>query len=124
MRTLRRALAGLALLALLLVGLLAGYDRRAPRPVAWMQAEHLQVRYATVAGHRLRYLRTGHGRAVVLVHGFGSSIYTWKDVIPGLAVDHQVVALDLPGFGLSDRPADLTVEDLPRAVVGVMDSLG
>jgi len=123
-RTLLRALAGVALLALLFVGLLAGYDRRAPRPVPWMQALHLQPRYATVDGHRLRYVRTGHGPAVVLVHGFGSSIYTWKDVIPGLAADRQVVALDLPGFGLSDRPADLTVEDLPRAVVGVMEVLG
>ena len=60
----------------------------------------------------------------MLVHGFGSSLYTWKDVIPGLAADHDVVALDLPGFGLSDQPADLTVDDLPRAVIGLMDRLG
>jgi len=123
-RTLLRVLAGSALLALLLLGLLAAYDRRAPRPVPWMQALQLQPRYATVDGHRLRYVCTGHGPAVVLVHGFASSLYTWKDVIPGLAVDHQVVALDLPGFGLSDRPPDLSVEDLPRAVVGVMDAVG
>ena len=34
------------------------------------------------------------------------------------------MALDLPGFGESDRPADLSLEHLPRAVVGLMDRLG
>jgi pimeloyl-ACP methyl ester carboxylesterase len=69
-------------------------------------------------------VRKGSGPAVVLVHGFGSSLYTWKDVIPALAARHDVVALDLPGFGESDLPADLSFEDLPRAVLGLMDRLG
>jgi pimeloyl-ACP methyl ester carboxylesterase len=72
----------------------------------------------------VRYVRTGSGPAVVLVHGFGSSLYTWKEVIPALAAAHDVVALDLPGFGESDRPADLSFEDLPRAVLGLIDRLG
>ncbi len=113
----------LAVVLGLALGGLAGYDRSAPRPVPWLEAVHLQARFCTVAGHRLRYVRTGSGPCVVLVHGFGSSLYTWKDVIPELAVDHDVVALDLPGFGLSDQPPDLSVEDLPRAVVGLMDAL-
>ena len=61
---------------------------------------------------------------MVLVHGFGSSLYTWKDVIPALAASHDVLALDLPGFGGSDQPADLSFEDLPRSVLGLMDRLG
>ena len=61
---------------------------------------------------------------MVLLHGFGSSLYTWKDVIPALAASHDVVALDLPGFGESDQPKDLSFEDLPRAVLGLMDRLG
>jgi pimeloyl-ACP methyl ester carboxylesterase len=68
-----------------------------------------------VAGCRLRYVRAGQGPAVVLVHGFGSSLATWKDVIPVLARGHEVVALDLPGFGFSDQPADLSVEDFPSS---------
>ena len=44
----------------------------------------------------------GQGPAVVLLHGFASSVYTWKDVLPVLARDYDVVALDLPGFGESD----------------------
>jgi pimeloyl-ACP methyl ester carboxylesterase len=61
----------------------------------------------------------------VLIHGFASSLYTWKDVVPALAAaGHDVVALDLPGFGASDQPGDLSFEDLPRAVLGLMDRLG
>ena len=114
------ALAGAVALAL---GGLALYDRAAPRPAPWLEAQGLVARSEVVDGHRLRYVRQGNGPAIVLVHGFGSSLYTWKDLIAPLAVDHDVVALDLPGFGLSDQPADLTLDDLPRAVLGLMDRL-
>ena len=59
-----------------------------------------------------------------MLHGFASSIYTWKDEIPALARDHEVVALDLPGFGWSDQPADLSFALYPRVVVGLLDELG
>jgi 4,5:9,10-diseco-3-hydroxy-5,9,17-trioxoandrosta-1(10),2-diene-4-oate hydrolase len=107
----------------LLLGTLAWYDRAAPPPAPWLAGQGLEARYETVDGRRLRYVRAGRGSPVVLVHGFGSSLATWKDVIPDLARDHDVVALDLPGFGLSDQPADLSVDDLPRAVLGLMDRL-
>ena len=123
----RRILARLAVL-LALVGALAGalavYDRPPVAPGAWLAAAGLEARHETVDGHRLRYVRAGSGPAVVLVHGFASSLYTWKDVIPALAAGHDVVALDLPGFGQSDQPADLSFEDFPRAVLGLMDRLG
>jgi pimeloyl-ACP methyl ester carboxylesterase len=114
------------LLALLAAtfGALAAYDRPPAAPGAWLEAAGLEARHATVDGHRLRYVRAGSGPAVVLVHGFASSLYTWKDVIPALAAGHDVVALDLPGFGQSDQPADLSFEDFPRAVLGLMDLLG
>jgi pimeloyl-ACP methyl ester carboxylesterase len=41
----------------------------------------------------------------VLVHGICSSVYSWADVIPALAATHDVIALDLPGFGGSEIPA-------------------
>jgi pimeloyl-ACP methyl ester carboxylesterase len=91
---------------------------------AWLAASGLEARHETVDGHRLRFVRAGAGPPVVLVHGFASSLYTWKDVLPALARSHDVIALDLPGFGGSDRPADLSFEELPAAVVGLMDRLG
>jgi pimeloyl-ACP methyl ester carboxylesterase len=113
-------------LLVLAAGLVAAsrYDRPPVAPGAWLAAAGLEARHATVDGHRLRYVRAGSGPAVVLLHGFGSSLYTWKDVIPALAARHDAVALDLPGFGESDRPASLSFEDLPRAVLGLMDQLG
>ena len=124
MRHAARAAAWAAAVAAAVLGALAFYDRSAPDPAPWMARLGLESRYETVAGRRVRYVRTGSGPAVVLVHGFGSSLATWKDVVPALARDHDVVALDLPGFGLSDQPTDLAVEDFPRAIVGLMDRLG
>jgi len=81
-------------------------------------------RYETVDGLRLRYVRKGFGPPVVLLHGIGSSIYTWKDVWPTLAPHHDVIAMDLPGFGDSAVPEHPTGETAMRSVVGLMDRLG
>lgn len=118
---------GFALALLILVGALAAaawYDRPPVAPGAWLDGTGLAPRYEIVAGHRVRFVRAGSGSAVVLIHGFGSSIYTWKDVIPALAARHHVVALDLPGFGASERPVDLSLGDFLAAVLDLMDRLG
>ena len=124
MRRAARAAAWAVAILAALFGALALHDRAAPAPVAWLEQQGLEARHETIDGNRLRYVRAGRGSAVVLVHGFGSSLYSWKDVIPGLAPSYDVVALDLPGFGQSDQPADLSFEDFPRAVLGLMDALG
>ena len=62
------------------------------------------AQFADVEGVRVRYLDTGEGPPVVLVHGFASSLDTWGTVVPELSKKHRVVALDLKGFGWSDRP--------------------
>jgi len=72
----------------------------------------------------IRYVRAGSGPTVILIHGLASSIYSWADVIGPLSAEFDVVAIDLPGFGASSQPADLSFDDNPRAVLGVMDSLG
>lgn len=41
---------------------------------------------------------------IVLMHGFGASTYSWRDVIQPLAEFGDVIAYDRPGFGLTDRP--------------------
>jgi pimeloyl-ACP methyl ester carboxylesterase len=117
-------LAALLVFLAVLLGALALHDRPPVVPGSWLAAASLEARHETIDGRRLRYVRAGSGPAVVLVHGFGSSLYTWKDVVPALAAGHDVVALDLPGFGESDQPADLSFEDFPRAVLGLMDRLG
>jgi len=46
----------------------------------------------------------GEGPAVVFLHGFGSSLDIWRHLLPEVATDHRVLALDLKGFGWTDRP--------------------
>lgn len=60
----------------------------------------------TWKGHRICYTIQGTGLPLVLIHGFGASIGHWRKNIPVLAAaGYQVHALDLLGFGGSDKPA-------------------
>lgn len=58
-------------------------------------------------GHRVAFTRHGQGSPVLLVHGLyaGASSFEWRHTIPAVAERHTVFALDLLGFGRSDRPA-------------------
>ena len=65
-------------------------------------------RFALVDGVRLHYVIGGRSDAelAVLLAGFPQSWYAWRKVMPTLATAYRVVAIDLPGQGDSDRPAD------------------
>jgi pimeloyl-ACP methyl ester carboxylesterase len=59
----------------------------------------------TWQGHKIEYTVMGSGRPLVLVHGFGANIGHWRKNIPVLAAaGYRVFALDLLGFGGSDKP--------------------
>ena len=62
--------------------------------------------------HTIRYTVQGQGKPVLLIHGFGASIGHWQKNIPVLAEKgYRVFAIDLLGFGGSDKPAlDYTLE--------------
>jgi pimeloyl-ACP methyl ester carboxylesterase len=87
-----------------------------------------QDRYFDSAGVRIRYVDQGAGPAVMLLHGFTASIETsWIDtgVLPDLARDHRVIALDLRGHGKSDKPRDpRAYDELGMDVVRLLDHLG
>ena len=53
---------------------------------------------------RVRYVDAGRGESVLLIHGLRGSIESWTHNIDDLAKRFRVVAVDLPGFGLSDKP--------------------
>jgi len=58
-------------------------------------------------GARLRYIDQGHGDPIVLIHGFpGHLDYSWARAIDLFALRDRVIAMDLLGFGWSDRPRD------------------
>lgn len=92
------------------VPLAGDYGRPGPRPrgeVDWHQ--HAQT--VPIAGSTLHYVDVDHGThhpdgpVFVLVHGLGGRWQHWAENIPELAEHGRVVAVDLPGFGRSGRPA-------------------
>lgn len=91
-----------------------------------MPGEPEGATFLSIDGVRVRYVDEGTGSPVVLVHGFASSLETWTAVIPQLVEHgHRVIALDLRGFGWTDRPpGDYSSEAQARLVLGLMDQLG
>ncbi|HEY4309607.1 MAG TPA: alpha/beta fold hydrolase [Pirellulales bacterium] len=81
-----------------------------------------------VDGINIRYYVEGHGEPVVLIHGLHSSAkLNWMGpgIFADLARDHQVIALDLPGHGQSDKPADEKAYGVQvvKDVVALLDHL-
>ncbi|MGY0057663.1 alpha/beta fold hydrolase [Streptomyces sp. LZ34] len=80
---------------------------------------------AQVDGVRLHYTRAGDGPLVVLLHGWPQTSRCWQPVLGQLAADHTVVAPDLRGYGLSDKPT--TGYDKRRMaadIAGLVTALG
>jgi Predicted hydrolases or acyltransferases (alpha/beta hydrolase superfamily) len=84
-------------------------------------------RFVEVGGQAVHVEQWGRGDALVLLHGFGGSTYSWRLVGPELGRGFRVVAVDLNGFGWTERVAEREAYTLPgqaRLVLGVMDALG
>jgi pimeloyl-ACP methyl ester carboxylesterase len=74
---------------------------------------------------RLHAVVGGDGPPLLLIHGWPGSWYYWRLVMPALARDFTVVAVDQRGIGLSDKPEDgYDSATLANDMVGLMDSLG
>jgi pimeloyl-ACP methyl ester carboxylesterase len=69
----------------------------------WGMAFELQS--VCIHGHEVRYRRDGNGPVLLLVHGIAGSSRTWREVMPALAENHEVIAPDLLGHGESAKPA-------------------
>ncbi|HVY47470.1 MAG TPA: alpha/beta fold hydrolase, partial [Minicystis sp.] len=115
--------AAVATLAVALAGCLAFHEGPlpgAPRPSAARGGDH----YRDVRGVHVHYVDVGDGPPVVLLHGFASSLGVYKRVIPALAAQHRVIALDLKGFGWTSRPdGDYSPAEQARVVFGLLDQL-
>ena len=84
--------------------------------------------YRLVAGLHVRVRDEGPSTApaVILLHGFGSSLETWDAWAARLSATHRVIRLDLPGFGLTgpDPSGDYTDRRAVAVIAGLMDQLG
>jgi len=73
----------------------------------------------------VHYLEAGQGPALILIHGLGSSSDAWRSCMPSLSRSYRVLALDLPGFGKSDKPkADYSLQYQAGVVKEFMAAVG
>jgi pimeloyl-ACP methyl ester carboxylesterase len=86
-----------------------------------MSVETLDVDDLTLA-----YREAGSGPPVLLLHGWPTSSYLWRNVMPAIARRNRVLALDLPGFGYSDKPLDVRYgfAFFDRAIDGFLAAAG
>ena len=75
-------------------------------------------------GATIAYEVTGSGPALVLVHGITDSHRAWDPLVPELATDHQVIAVDLRGHGASARVPPYEPITLANDVQVVVDAIG
>ena len=89
--------------------------------------------FVDVNGTTVHYKEMGQGGPVIiLLHGFGASEYSWREVMEPLSRSGRVIAYDRPGFGLTERPMDgnwtgtnpYSVQGNVELLDGLMDELG
>jgi pimeloyl-ACP methyl ester carboxylesterase len=122
MRFLKRLGLGVLVSVLLLWGGLmawAYWPGQAEVPVASLATA--EDRFITVDNVRLRYREWGEATAdrpsLLLIHGFGNSLQSFRELAPRLADCCHVVAIDMPGYGLSDKPVNFDYHNGPQAKV-------
>lgn len=112
-----------AALFLILAAILAGCSVVYPLDE---QADRWQLLGPPDAPVRMAYRESGRGKPVLLIHGLGANTYSWRHLAPALARHHRVIAIDLKGFGRSDKPFDerYSVVDQAALVAEFMQKMG
>ena len=95
---------------------------KAPAKLRW--APNIPIHSVEVGGNRLRYIKTGSGPTLVLLHTLRTQLDLFEKVVPELAKRFTVYALDYPGHGFSDIPeARYDAAFFTGAVEGFLDQL-
>ena len=94
-----------------------------PRPALSSSVEELLEGvvdgYVDNDGVKIHYVTTGEGPLVLFIHGFPDLWYTWRHQMAALADDFQVVAMDMRGYNLSDKPPGMENYDFSYLVSDV-----
>ena len=83
-------------------------------------------RWETIGGAQVHFVDEGEGRPILMVHGNPTWSFLYRDVIRGLGGGFRCVAVDLPGFGLSEAPAGYGYKPAEHAAVlaGLVERIG
>ena len=90
-------------------------------------AQQFQSQYADVNGIRLHYVSVGQGKLILFVHGFPEFWAEWENQLSEFGRDHQTVAVDMRGYNLSSKPAEVDayhVTDLVEDLRALAEHLG
>lgn len=94
-----------------------------PNRIDWNPS--LSPQTIEVQGHKIFYIVKGEGRPLLLIHGYGAAIWVWEKQIEILSQSYRVYALDLIGYGYSDRPKiDYTPDAYIHFLRDFMDAVG
>ena len=74
-------------------------------PTHFDAIERIPIHTVLVHNQRIAYLDVGAGPPIILIHGFGGSMWQWEYQQHALSQNFRVLTLDLPGAGVSDKPA-------------------
>jgi pimeloyl-ACP methyl ester carboxylesterase len=92
------------------------------------KSENIKFDYAQIGAVRLHYATAGDGdKLVVLLHGFPENWYSWRHQIAALSSEYTVVAPDMRGYNLSDKPesvSDYRLDKLIDDVTGLINHFG
>jgi pimeloyl-ACP methyl ester carboxylesterase len=109
----------LSLVAVLIAGCAASPDI----PPWFDGIQRFPIKTVVVQGHRLAFLDEGQGPPLILIHGYGGSMWQWE-YQQALAAHFRVITLDVLGSGLSDKPElDYRPDTLIESVRAFMDTL-
>ena len=93
-----------------------------PKTLRW--APDIPISYVDIGGYKLRYIRTGQGPSLVLLHTLRTQLDLFEKVMPELSRRFTVYALDYPGHGYSDIPeAQYDAEFFAESVAKFLDVL-
>jgi pimeloyl-ACP methyl ester carboxylesterase len=98
--------------------------RRPNAPTTLYWAPQLPIQTATIGGNTIRYIKTGSGPNLVLLHTLRTQLDIFEKLVPLLSKSFTVYALDYPGHGFSDIPhTDYDPDMFVEAVEGFLDKL-
>ncbi len=93
-------------------------------PAQFDVIERMSIKTVLVHDQRIAYLDVGTGPPVILIHGFGGSMWQWEHQQHALSQHFRVLTLDLPGAGLSDKPEiDYRPDQMLDFFLGFMDAV-
>ena len=93
-------------------------------PAQFDAIERIPIHTVLVHGQQIAYLDVGTGPPVILIHGFGGSMWQWEHQQHELSQHFRVLTLDLPGAGLSDKPEiEYRPDQMLDFFVGFMDAV-